>query len=73
MTCILGVVADSEWAFVKYIIDRMDDSEHFCHTEVTPCHSFLETSLVFVLISEINDQEFQTMTVHNENTHNVLC
>lgn len=46
---------------------------HLCHMEVVPGHSFLETSLGFVLISEISDQGFQTMTAHSENTHNVLC
>lgn len=51
----------------------MDISGHFCHMEVVPGHSFLGTSLVLVLISDINDQGFQTMTAHNENTHNVLC
>lgn len=41
--------------------------------EVVAGHSFLETSLSFVLISEINDQGFQTMPAHSENTDNVLC
>lgn len=51
----------------------MNDSGHLCHMVVVPGHSFLETSLGFVLISEINDQGYQTMTAHSENTHNVLC
>lgn len=41
--------------------------------EVVPGHSFLETSLGFVLILEINDQGFQTTTAHSENTYNALC
>lgn len=51
----------------------MNDSGHFCHMEVVPGHGFLETSLGFVLISEIKDRGCKTMTANSENTHNILC
>lgn len=54
-------------------MDRMNEPGLFCHVEVVPDHSFLATSLVFALISEVNDDEFKAMAAGREKAHNILC